>query len=529
MKRVLLRKLSIFFFGILFAVFSFTILLAPIFAQGLEVNYPEVPSVPVGHYITTTQSVIGYVKYLFNLSIIIGAIVAFGSLVYGGFLYLSSTGETTKIREAKKQITASFLGLIILLTSFFVLKTINPRLVFLKIEKPTTTAPAILLSNSSSTLRVETSIPNLKKFAPTHYKYEAERGLLRGIVYASTSYASTSLVLPYTTTTTAIPTTVSPIANNPFTLHLNAVRSIAIQRLGLGVFLYGTQVCGKLLSRVFGPIVSSIPSLENKILGQGVKYLRIQNNKPGQTTSSKNFLVIAFENPKYQGTAKIFFQKQTFSPPSKFFPCSGSSYTCGNVTSSEDKVNVVENDEYGALAARDLTSQLIIRGNQVTTYNCYDKVAVVSSLKIFNLNPKPTATCTVTLYTHPNLNATTSNANAASEKCVINKYILEPRNIDSTELCGREWDNKVRSMSISGNCAIVLFENKMKKITTPPPSFWVDNNGLQSYTGTVNVFTHTINDLGDYTIGQCYNTWAQDFSQPCASSIAIYPIKGPEL
>ena len=70
-----------------------------------------------------------YVKYIFNFAIIIAGAVAFGVTVLGGIRWLTSAGDPSKLRDAKDQIFAAFLGLIILLSSYLILTTINPQLV----------------------------------------------------------------------------------------------------------------------------------------------------------------------------------------------------------------------------------------------------------------------------------------------------------------------------------------------------------------------------------------------------------------
>lgn len=73
------------------------------------------------------------VKRLYERLIQIGGIVAFLSLVLGGFLYLTSAGNPAKVKGARDQILASFLGLLILLSSWLILKTISPTLVGIEV------------------------------------------------------------------------------------------------------------------------------------------------------------------------------------------------------------------------------------------------------------------------------------------------------------------------------------------------------------------------------------------------------------
>lgn len=65
--------------------------------------------------------------YIYIISI--AGVIALAALIIGGILYLTSAGDPEKLSKAKKQILAAFLGIIILLSSYLILRTINPDLV----------------------------------------------------------------------------------------------------------------------------------------------------------------------------------------------------------------------------------------------------------------------------------------------------------------------------------------------------------------------------------------------------------------
>jgi len=121
------------FFLIIFTAFLLLSFAIFTFAGELEVKYPDVPNVVAPR--TTKAFLPSYVHYIFNLAIIISGLVAFASLVYGGFRYLTSAGSPVAISDAKAQITAGLLGLVLLLGSYLLLTTINPQLVILKVGK----------------------------------------------------------------------------------------------------------------------------------------------------------------------------------------------------------------------------------------------------------------------------------------------------------------------------------------------------------------------------------------------------------
>jgi len=93
----------------------------------LETVYPTLPEVKTPTTVKTALP--DYLRYVFTFAIIISGLVAFGAMIYGGILYLTSTGDPTKISEGKNQAIAGILGLIIVLSSFLILNTINPQLV----------------------------------------------------------------------------------------------------------------------------------------------------------------------------------------------------------------------------------------------------------------------------------------------------------------------------------------------------------------------------------------------------------------
>ncbi len=68
-------------------------------------------------------------QHLYNYLISIAGIIALVSLIVGGILYLTSTGKPEQTAKAKKQILAAFLGIIILFSSYLILRTINPELI----------------------------------------------------------------------------------------------------------------------------------------------------------------------------------------------------------------------------------------------------------------------------------------------------------------------------------------------------------------------------------------------------------------
>ena len=126
------KKSLIFLLAAILILFLVGFSLAKEEGKALEVQYPEVG----GWRPETIQQAVlpQYIKYIFNFSVALAGLVAFGALIYGGFRYLTSVGAPTAQTEAKDQIFAGLIGLVILLSSYLILTTVNPQLVMLNLE-----------------------------------------------------------------------------------------------------------------------------------------------------------------------------------------------------------------------------------------------------------------------------------------------------------------------------------------------------------------------------------------------------------
>lgn len=107
----------------------------PVFA--LEINYPPLPGgiQPPQEFLKTAtpeQILPLYANYIFNFAIWISGTIAFLFFLYGGIRYLVSSGKPDAITSAKSQTTNALLGLLILFSSFLLLKTLNPQFISVK-------------------------------------------------------------------------------------------------------------------------------------------------------------------------------------------------------------------------------------------------------------------------------------------------------------------------------------------------------------------------------------------------------------
>lgn len=94
---------------------------------------------------SSTTSPGAFVANVYQFSLIIAGVLAFGVIVYGGIKYMTSAGNPSGASDAKEWVEAALLGLLLLAGAYFILKVINPQLVNLSlspIKTLNTAAPA---------------------------------------------------------------------------------------------------------------------------------------------------------------------------------------------------------------------------------------------------------------------------------------------------------------------------------------------------------------------------------------------------
>ncbi|MBU1988016.1 MAG: M23 family metallopeptidase [Nanoarchaeota archaeon] len=134
------HKLALFCLFLLILILGANFALAADRWRAPEIQYPSLPfsdietpqefieKIRTGEY-SPEQALPLYVKYLYHLFLTISGLIAFGAIVYGGFNYLIAGVSPERTTIAREQITGGILGLIILLSSYLILTTINPQLV----------------------------------------------------------------------------------------------------------------------------------------------------------------------------------------------------------------------------------------------------------------------------------------------------------------------------------------------------------------------------------------------------------------
>ncbi|MCK4454330.1 hypothetical protein KAU51_03220 [Candidatus Parcubacteria bacterium] len=152
------KFIFIFFFAALLILFCSSFCLAE---RDLEIEYPGIG----GEAPTGETKLPGYIKYIFNFAVMLGGILAFAVMVYGGIVYLISAGDPTKISDAKSRILSGIIGLVLLLLCYLILTTINPELAILKEMEPLKPVNGVYLINNEDEKRYyASSIPSIKDF-----------------------------------------------------------------------------------------------------------------------------------------------------------------------------------------------------------------------------------------------------------------------------------------------------------------------------------------------------------------------------
>src|SRR3989338_968748 len=119
--------------ALVFALMITLFLGGAVFAQPLEIQYPQLPGVELSQKPLLPD----FIKYLYTFAVLAAGFLAVGSAVYGGFRYIASGGSPTAQGEARAQITGGILGSLVILGAYILLSTINPQLTIFKMEKST--------------------------------------------------------------------------------------------------------------------------------------------------------------------------------------------------------------------------------------------------------------------------------------------------------------------------------------------------------------------------------------------------------
>ena len=122
----------IIFIGLLFTIGQ------SVQATGLLLKYPTIKDTT-----PTSQGLPEFIKYIYLFALGAAGFVALLAILIGAIMYVFSAGNPQKAGDAKNRILSALLGILILLASVLILRTINPNLVEMELPslkiKPTTT------------------------------------------------------------------------------------------------------------------------------------------------------------------------------------------------------------------------------------------------------------------------------------------------------------------------------------------------------------------------------------------------------
>jgi len=136
MKKIGFRQLSIILVSGLLFLFA-----ARVFAQvKVSVTIPG----PNG----TGTGIGGFIDNFYRFSLMIGGVLAFGAVVYGGIKYIFAAGNPSGQSEGRDWITGAIWGLLLLAGAYLLLNVINPNLTNLAL--PTLTAVQQVQGTSGS-------------------------------------------------------------------------------------------------------------------------------------------------------------------------------------------------------------------------------------------------------------------------------------------------------------------------------------------------------------------------------------------
>jgi hypothetical protein len=102
----------------------------------LNLNYPNIQGATSP---SSNSTLPGLINYIYKFALLACGITALVSILIGAFQYVTSAGDSSKAGDAKERITQALLGILVLLASVLILRTINPDLVTLSLSLPTTT------------------------------------------------------------------------------------------------------------------------------------------------------------------------------------------------------------------------------------------------------------------------------------------------------------------------------------------------------------------------------------------------------
>lgn len=558
----------------IFKILIISLILIPVFvsALSLDYTYPKLNQLTI----TKDSSLGQVVKYIVSWVILIVAVVVFFSLIRAGVKYLTSTGNPNKMTEARGNITNAIIGLVIILISYLILVTINPQLIILEIKTtPVGSATALLSRQGTQALNqsqqsaaqfVNNATPKQRIYL--NYEIKDLRQVAGDLVYLKDANDSIvqqgginmatfenfeldSLIFLGQSTKDLQKRIIAYSEPNfkgltqiidgesvgldriysfdPFTSEqkIKGVKdevvhpplSIRIQGVGPGVYVYSHEKGQEryLTESVFD--LKDLDKFDNK-----TTRVEIRN------TASSDYIAILFKDPDFEKELRIFFEAKNREIPN----AAGDKYELSSTdignTAPNTMINVKENGEK--------------RGQPIL--DIFGKANSVSSVYMGELSDDPTVCEEVRICNKTDLRGECIVYNLAGENMEIEEYvwlneqklpIYIPKNIPKKLTVRKlkkdsvaeenpkeaKFEDDIRSISIKGKCLVVLFDHKINNgnwdSSGPGNNSQIfltegsDELEIKNLAGTP---IHKCDDIFRFRVGE---------SSPCASAIAIYPLK----
>lgn len=105
------------------------LLMIPSASLALELSYPRIQNIEIRLDMNLNELIAWFYYFIIGIS----GLAAFVRIISGGFDWLTSSGNSGKMDNAKKKIEGAALGLIIVLTSLLIVQIINPELTVIKL------------------------------------------------------------------------------------------------------------------------------------------------------------------------------------------------------------------------------------------------------------------------------------------------------------------------------------------------------------------------------------------------------------
>jgi hypothetical protein len=113
----------------LICLISLVFLISPIISLAEYKIEVGLPTLPKGSTITDPGQ---YIQAFFTFGLYLLSFLAVGFIALGGIMWMLAAGNPGRIDKAKEMIVGALSGLVLLLCSYLILKTIDPSLVNIK-------------------------------------------------------------------------------------------------------------------------------------------------------------------------------------------------------------------------------------------------------------------------------------------------------------------------------------------------------------------------------------------------------------